>query len=139
MLLEVGISLSVAKQEDRMSQDVATLDQELNNLIASGTPMEGFEKFYANDCVMQENNDEPRTGKAACRRYETDFFDSVEHFHEGKLLGSAVSGDRSYSEWIFDVTFKDGSRMRNHQVSARRWADGKVIYEQFFYQPNVKK
>ena len=39
--------------------------------------------------------------------------------------------------WVFDVTFKDGSRMRNHQVAARRWADGKVIYEQFFYQPNI--
>ena len=111
-----------------MAHDVAALDQELNQMIASGGAMEAFEKFYADDCVMQENNDEPRKGKAACRQYEMDFFGSVEQFHEGTLLGSAVSGDRSYSEWIFDVTFKDGNRMRNHQVTARRWADGKVVH-----------
>jgi len=131
-------ALESFQKEDIMSQDVATLDRELNEMIAKGNAMEGFEKLYANDCVMQENNDEPRTGKDACRQYEMDFLGSVELFHEGTLVGSATSGDRSYSEWIFDVTFKDGGRMRNHQVAARRWADGKVIYEQFFYQPNVK-
>lgn len=120
-----------------MSQDVAALDKELNAMIASGQGMEAFEKFYANDCIMQENGETPREGKSVCRQYEVDFFDSVEEFHEGTLLGSAAEGDRSFSEWVFDVTFKDGNRMRNHQVSARRWADGKVVFEQFFYQPNI--
>ncbi len=120
-----------------MSHDVAALDRELNQMVASGQAMEAFEKFYADDCIMQENNEKPREGKAACRQFEIDFFESVKEFHEGTLLGSAVEGDRSFSEWVFDVTFKDGSRMRNHQVSARRWADGKVVFEQFFYQPNV--
>jgi ketosteroid isomerase-like protein len=120
-----------------MSQDVAALDKELNAMIASGQGMEAFEKFYANDCIMQENGETPREGKSACRQYEVDFLDSVEEFHEGTLLGSAAEGDRSFSEWVFDVTFKDGNRMRNHQVSARRWADGKVVFEQFFYQPNI--
>ncbi|MDH3199507.1 MAG: nuclear transport factor 2 family protein [Myxococcales bacterium] len=120
-----------------MSHDVADLDRKLNAMIASGQVMEAFEKFYADDCIMQENSDKPREGKPACRQYEIDFFGSVEEFHEGTLLGSAVEGDRSFSEWVFDVTFKDGSRMRNHEVSARRWADGKVVFEQFFYQPNI--
>ena len=44
-----------------------------------------------------------------------------------------VEGDRSFSEWIFDVTFKDGTRMRNEQVAARRWKDGKVVHERFYY------
>jgi ketosteroid isomerase-like protein len=120
-----------------MSHNVAALDKELNAMIASGQGMEAFEKFYAEDCVMQENNDAPREGKSACRQYEIDFFGSVEEFHEGTLLGSAAAGDRSFSEWIFDTTFKDGNRMRNHQVAARRWVDGKVILEQFFYKPNI--
>ncbi len=28
--------------------------------------------------------------------------------------------------------------MRNHQVAARRWKDGKVVSERFFYEPNIK-
>lgn len=120
-----------------MSHDVAALDRELNAMISSGQVMDAFEKFYADDCIMQENDDKPREGKAACRQYEIDFFENVEQFHEGTLLGSAVEEDRSFSEWVFDVTLKDGSRMRNHQVSARHWADGKVVFEQFFYQPNI--
>ncbi|MDH3625655.1 MAG: nuclear transport factor 2 family protein [Myxococcales bacterium] len=120
-----------------MSQDVAVLDRELNAMIASGQAMEAFEKFYADDCIMQENRKRPREGKSACRQYQIDFFERVAEFHEGTLLGSAVEGDRSFSEWVFDVTFKNGSRMQNHEISARRWADGKVVFEQFFYEPNI--
>ena len=120
-----------------MSQDIAALERELNEMIASGQAMEAFEKFYADDVVMRENNQEARKGKDACRKYEEEFFGNVAEFHEGSLHGSAAQGDRSYSEWTFDVTFKDGSRMRNHQVAARRWRDGKVVSEQFFYEPNI--
>lgn len=116
-----------------MSTNIAELERELNEMIASGKAMEAFEKFYAEDVVMQENTQEPRVGKAACRQYEQQFFGNVAEFHEGSFHGSAAEGDRSFSEWIFDVTFKDGTRMRNEQVAARRWKDGKVVYERFYY------
>lgn len=116
-----------------MSSHVAELERELNEMIASGKAMEAFEKFYAEDVVMQENSQEPRVGKDACRAYEENFFGNVAEFHEGSFHGSAAEGDRSFSEWIFDVTFKDGTRMKNHQIAARRWKDGKVIEERFFY------
>ena len=120
-----------------MSQDTAALERELNEMIASGQAMEAFERFYADDVVMQENNQEARRGKDACRKYEEEFFGNVAEFHEGSLHGSAAQGDLSYSEWTFDVTFKDGSRMRNRQVAARRWKDGQVVSERFFYEPNI--
>ncbi len=116
-----------------MSKSVAELEKELNDMIAAGQPMEAFERFYAEDVVMRENQQDPRVGKQACRAYEEEFFGNVAEFHEGSFHGSATEGDRSFSEWIFDVTFKDGTRMRNHQVAARRWKDGKVVEEQFFY------
>lgn len=116
-----------------MSSNVAELERELNEMIASGQAMEAFEKFYAEDVVMQENLQDPRVGKAACREYEENFFGNVAEFHEGSFHGSATEDDRSYSEWIFDVTFKDGTRMRNEQVAARQWRDGKVVHERFYY------
>ncbi|MEM9865758.1 MAG: nuclear transport factor 2 family protein, partial [Myxococcota bacterium] len=89
------------------------------------------------DVVMQENQHEPREGKPACRTYEEQFFGNIKEFHGAELHHSAVDGERSYSEWTFDVTFVDGKRMTNRQVAARTWKDGKVVFERFFYEPNI--
>lgn len=122
-----------------MSNDVSALENELNQMILQGKGMEAFEKFYAEDVAMQENREAPRKGKAAARDYEMQFFGNVAEFH-GATLGAVVVGaDHSFSEWTFDVTFKDGSRMTNDQVAARTWRDGQVVFERFYYQPNVVK
>jgi len=113
--------------------DTATLDQTLNDMVLSGKALEAFEKYYADDVVMQENSDEPRVGKEANRKAEEEFFASLQEFHEGKVLASAVNGDTSFSEWFMDVTFKNGYRLNLAQVAVRKWKDGKVIHERFFY------
>jgi len=120
-----------------MSQNIRALEEELNQMILSGQALDAFEKLYADDVVMQENQDEPRRGKDTNRSYEQQFFGNIAEFHGAKLGGVAVSGDRSFSEWTFDVTFKDGVRMTNDQVSARTWRDGQVVFERFYYTPNV--
>ncbi len=113
--------------------DTAALDQTLNDMVLSGKALEAFEKYYADDVVMQENSDEPRVGKEANRKAEEEFFASLAEFHEGKVLASAVNGDTSFSEWFMDVTFKNGYRMKLAQVAVRKWKDGKVTHERFFY------
>ena len=120
-----------------MSEQVTAAEKELNGMILKGELLQGFDRFYADDCVMQENTDESRVGKKACRDYEEKFLGNVAEFHGAELLNSSVDGDRSYSEWVFDSTFKDGTRMRNTQVAARTWKNGKIVKEQFFYSPNV--
>src|SRR3954470_3695854 len=115
------------------SPNVSALDSELNQAILSGKIMEAFEKFYAHDCVMQENAEAPRVGKDANREAEKAFMESVQEFHGASLLGSAVSGDRSYSEWEYDITFKGGKRMKMNQVAARQWKNGQVAHERFYY------
>ena len=113
--------------------DVKTLDTELNTMILSGQILEGFEKFYAEDCTMQENTEELRIGKATNREFEKAFLDSIEEFHGAELLASAVSGDVSFSEWTMDVTFKGMGRVQTAQASVRRWNDGQVASERFYY------
>ena len=122
-----------------MSNDVRALENELNQMILQGKAMDAFEKFYAEDVAMQENRDAPRKGKAAARDYEMMFFGNIEQFHGASLGAVAVDGDRSFSEWTFDVTFKDGSRMTNDQVAVRTWKGGQVVFERFYYQPNIVK
>jgi ketosteroid isomerase-like protein len=113
---------------------VAALDQALNEAILTGKAMEAFEKYYADDVVMQENSDEPRVGKEANRAAEIEFFSSVAEFHEGKLVASAVNGDVTFGEWYMDITFKGGFRAKMAQVAVRKWKDGKLVHERFYYK-----
>jgi hypothetical protein len=113
---------------------IAELDQKLNEAVLTGRALEAFEELYADDVVMQENSAEPFVGKAVNRDREIQFFSSIEQFHDGKLLSSAINGNTSFSEWLYDVTFKGGQRVKLEQVAVRRWKDGKVAFERFYYK-----
>ncbi len=112
---------------------VNELDKELNEMILSGKAMEAFEKFYSEDIVMQENDDDPFIGKKTNRKREEEFFAGIEEVHEFSLTASATEGNVSMSEWVFDATFKGGARSKWTQASVRRWTDGQVASERFFH------
>lgn len=113
--------------------DIAARDRDLNRLIVEGRALDGFERYYADDVVMQENSETPTVGKDANRQREIDFFDSVAEFHGAEVLASAVGDDVSFSEWIFEVTFKNGNRVKLEQTAVRRWKDGRIVHERFYY------
>jgi ketosteroid isomerase-like protein len=113
--------------------NTAALDAQLNEMIVTGKAMEAFEQLYADDVVMQENSEEPRVGKDANRKAEQDFFAGVAEWHEGKLVDSAVNGDTSFSEWYMELSLKNGMRVKSSQVAVRKWKNGKVVHERFFY------
>ena len=115
------------------ANSVAVSDKALNDAILSGKAMEAFDQYYADDVVMQENSEEPRIGKEVNRKFEVEFFSSLAEFHEGKLVSSAINGDITFGEWFIDVTFKNGYRAKMAQVAVRRWKDGKIVHERFFY------
>ncbi|MDQ1451085.1 MAG: hypothetical protein QOK38_951 [Acidobacteriaceae bacterium] len=112
---------------------VQELDKQLNEDVLSGKIMDAFEKYYADDVVMQENSEEPRRGKAANRKAEEEFMSSVEAWNGGSVTASAINGDTSFSVWEMDITFKGGKRVQMSQVAVRQWKNGKVVHERFFY------
>ena len=112
---------------------VQELDQQLNDDVLSGKIMDAFEKYYADDVVMQENSEDPRVGKAANRKAEEEFMASVEAFNGASVKASAVNGDVSFSEWEMDLTFKGGKRAKFNQVAVRHWKNGQIVNERFFY------
>lgn len=114
--------------------NIEALDRDLNQLIVQGQALDAFEKYYAEDVVMQENTDDPRRGKAACREAEIKFFSSVEKVNRLELLASAVGDDVSFSEWIYDLVFKNGDRRELSQVARRRWKNGQIVEERFYYK-----
>ena len=64
---------------------------------------------------------------------EEEFFSSVEAFNGGSVKASAVNGDVTFSEWEYDLTFKGGKRVKMNQVAVRRWKNGKIASERFYY------
>lgn len=111
----------------------AALDAQLNEMILQGKAMEAFDKFYADDVTMQENSDPPTLGKAANHEREMQFFGMVEHFYGAQLLAQAFAHDVGFAETATDLQFKGMPRMTMSQVAVRRWKDGKVVSERFYY------
>ena len=112
---------------------VQELDKQLNEDVLSGKIIDAFEKYYADDVVMQENSEDPRVGKAANRKAEEEFMSSVEAFNGASVKASAVNGDVTFSEWEMDITFKGGKRVKMEQVAVRHWKNGQIAHERFFY------
>lgn len=112
---------------------VAVLDAELNQTVLAGRILEAFDRFYADAVVMQENNAPATVGKPANREREIKFVDSIEQFHSAALLNAAVQGNLSFSEWVMDVTFKGGVRVKLEQVAVRTWQSGQIVHERFYY------
>lgn len=113
--------------------DIRKLDAELNAMVQGGQILAAFERFYGDDVVMQENSEPPVSGKTANRAREQAFVDSVAEVHGIHLLATATAGDVAFGEWLLDVTFKGGGRVKMAQASVRRWKDGKVVAERFYY------
>ena len=101
--------------------------------ILTGKILETFDAYYANDVVMSENQTEERVGKAVNREYEIQFLDNVLEFHGAEVGRVLVDGDHAAVEWSFDITFKDGNRVKMQQVSVQTWKDGKIIREDFYH------
>jgi ketosteroid isomerase-like protein len=113
--------------------DIAVLDNDLNQKVLTGAALEAFELYYADDVIMQENSDPPFEGKELNRKREIEFFDSVAEWHDAKVDESAINGDTTFSQWWMDITFKNGYRYSNTQIAVRKWKDGKIVHERFFY------
>lgn len=114
--------------------NIAELDKKLNDAILAGKAMEAFEELYDDNVVMQENADPEFRGKDFNRKREQDFFQSVEAWHNARMVSSAVHGDVSFSEWEMDISIKGVGRVQMAQVAVRRWKDGKIVHERFYHK-----
>lgn len=112
---------------------IQELNQKLDQAVLSGKALEAFDELYADDVVMQENSDAPFVGKAFNRNREVEFFSSIGEIHSAAVLSSAVDGEVSFAEWEMDITFKNGYRAKLSQVAVRRWKNGQIVHERFYY------
>lgn len=105
----------------------------LNALILEGKAMDGFELYYDDAVVMQENEAAPTTGKDANRQRELDFFGAITEFRGAAVRDVAVGDNVTMVTWHYDYTHKDWGLRNYTQVAVQHWKDGKIVKEQFFY------
>ena len=107
---------------------------DLYQLVGQGKLMDAFEKYYAENVVMEEPRG-TRQGKEACRVSEQQFLESVQEFHgmEIKAFAEDANAGKVLIEVAMDMTFKGGPRMTMEQVSAQTWENGQIVHERFYY------
>jgi hypothetical protein len=105
----------------------------LNQLIQEGKALEGFELYYDDNVIMQENGLPPTVGKDANRQREIDFFTSITEFRQASVSDVVAGENLVYAKWNLDYTHKDWGVRKYTQISLQHWENGKIVKEQFFY------
>ncbi|NJO40944.1 MAG: nuclear transport factor 2 family protein [Cyanobacteria bacterium RU_5_0] len=116
-----------------MSIDLKLAFEEIKDLVLQGKALEAFEKYYADEVVMQENENPPTVGKDANRQREQEFFSKLVEFRGAEVKSVAFGEDVILSEWWLDYTHQDWGNRSYHQVSVQRWKDDQVVHERFYY------
>jgi len=114
--------------------DFQQRDQDLNDMILQGEILEAFDKYYADDIVMEED-DKRREGKEASREYEEQFVSALEAFHSAEVKARGVDEDNrvTFSEWENEMILEGVGRVQQKQVAVRTWNDdGQITHEKFY-------
>lgn len=107
--------------------------EELNSMILEGKIIDAFDKFYATDVKMQDNDHPERVGFDQNRAYELAFVEGLTEFRGAQVLNTVISDDLAAIEWWFDYTHKDYGVRNYKQLAVQRWKNGKIVEEKFYY------
>jgi hypothetical protein len=116
-----------------MTHDLRTLVDQLNQMILEGKILEAFDKFYAPEVIMQDNDYPARVGFDMCRQFEEAFVNGLTEFRGSKVVDTLISDGIAVVEWWFDYTHKEWGDRNYTQVCVQRWKGDKIIEEKFYY------
>ncbi|AIR90748.1 nuclear transport factor 2 family protein [Pseudomonas cremoricolorata] len=91
--------------------------------------------FYAEDVVIQENNQPPRIGRAASLARNTEAAEWTSAVHEISAPSVLIDGNLVVIEWHAEWTLKNGERVRIEELALQSWKGNQVVFERFFYDP----
>ena len=113
--------------------DIEANVNDLNKMILEGKIIDAFEKYYADDVVMQEINMEPTIGKDANREREIKWLEGITNFHGAEVKNVAVGDNVSMVEWFMDYSHKEYGDVKMAQVAVQNWKEGKIVKEVFYH------
>ena len=133
---ERGTELRDRAQASLRETPVLNRAKAMNMMTVEEGVLPAFEKYYHEDVVMQENDEEPRRGKAANREFLTQWAANVEAVHGGGVgaIASNEADQVSMVESWIEVTFVGGNRQKLQEVAIQHWKGDKIIRERFYYK-----
>lgn len=110
----------------------------LVKLCSAGKFHEAMESLYSQDIVSMEASAPPggsREAKGlAAVRAKGEWWTANHEVHSATVEGPLVAGSHFSVVFRLDVTFKpQGKRFKMEEVAVYKVADGKIVYEEFFY------
>jgi ketosteroid isomerase-like protein len=101
--------------------------------VVGGKALEAFDRYYADDVTMQENEQPPRAGKAACRTFEEDFLSKIKAVRTYVCDGYVISGNKAFIVYRIDADHAEWGTLNMSEVAIQEWSNGKVVREKFVY------
>lgn len=115
------------------TDSIADRARDLHAYIAEGRILDGLREFYAQDCSMQENLQDPWVGLDTNLERERAWLDTVAEFKSFEVHRIAVEGDTSFAETSMSYVDKEGQTISLAQVSRAIWKDGRIVNERFYH------
>jgi ketosteroid isomerase-like protein len=117
------------------TQEVANT---LVKLCSEGKIEEAMKALYAPDIVSVEASVPPGQSREAkglaAVQAKSEFWIANHDIHSFKVEGPLVAGSHFAVVFKLDITFKPQSkRFQMEEVAVYKVADGKIVYEEFFY------
>ena len=101
--------------------------------VLDGKAPEAFDRYYGDEVTMQENEQPPRVGRAACRAFEVDFLSKIKAVRTYVCDGYVISDNKAFIVWRIDADHADWGPLKMSEVAIQEWANGKVVREKFVY------
>jgi ketosteroid isomerase-like protein len=118
------------------TQEVA---DKLVEICSRGKLLEAIDALYSPDIVSMEAGAPPggsRESKGiAAIKGKGEWWGANHEVHSMKVEGPLVAGSHFAVTFKMDVTFKPQSRrFKMEEIAVYKVADGKIVYEEFFYK-----
>jgi hypothetical protein len=118
-----------------------TTQEVANNLVklcSEGKFYEAVETLYSDDIVSMEAGAPPEGSREskglAAVKAKSEWWTANHEIHSADVEGPLVAGSHFAVTFKLDVTFKpQAKRFTMEEVAVYKVADGKVVYEEFFY------
>lgn len=103
------------------------------SLLDAGDPLGAFDRYFADDGVMLDNDVVFGRGKAECRAKQEPFISAAKTIH-GSIARCTIDDARQVCVLHNKSTFvtKDGKPMQIDGLHWQRWADGKIVEERYY-------
>jgi hypothetical protein len=99
--------------------------------VVGGKALEAFDRYYADDVTMQENEQPPRVVKQPVALSRRTFF----QWRCGTYVcdGYVTSGNKAFIVYRIDADHADWGTLKMSEVAIQEWSNGKVVHEKFVY------